>query len=96
MACTIVSELREHGDIDQDRLAAQFADRCEPYRGYGAGAVVILHEIRAGLPWRQAAGTRDRIAHGYYEINLDVVWEIVSNDLPVLRNELNELLTRLG
>lgn len=57
MACTIVAELREHGDIDQDRLAALFADRCEPYRGYGAGAVVILHEIRAGLPWRQAAGS---------------------------------------
>lgn len=32
-------------------------DGCEPYRGYGAGAVVILHEIRAGLRWRQAAGT---------------------------------------
>jgi ADP-ribosylglycohydrolase len=57
MACTIVAELREHGAIDQDRLADLFADRCDPYRGYGAGAVVILHEIRAGLPWRQAAGT---------------------------------------
>lgn len=43
------------GRIDQDRLAAVFADRCEPYRGYGAGAVVILHEIRDGVPWRQAA-----------------------------------------
>jgi ADP-ribosylglycohydrolase len=57
MACTIVAELREYGDIDQNRLAAQFADRCEPYRGYGAGAVVILHEIRVGLAWRQAAAS---------------------------------------
>jgi ADP-ribosylglycohydrolase len=55
MAGSVVSELREHGEIDQDRLAAVFADRCEPYRGYGAGAVVILHEIRDGKPWRQAA-----------------------------------------
>jgi ADP-ribosylglycohydrolase len=57
MACTIVAELRDRGTIDQDRLAVLFAERCEPYRGYGAGAVVILHEIRAGLPWRQAAGS---------------------------------------
>ena len=56
MACSIVAELREHGDIDQDRLAARFADDFEPYRGYGGGAVVVLRQIREGLPWRQAAG----------------------------------------
>ena len=56
MACSIAEQLREHSGIDQDRLAATFADRCEPYRGYGAGAVVILHQIRDGVPWRQAAG----------------------------------------
>jgi ADP-ribosylglycohydrolase len=36
MACSVVAELREHAAIDQDRLAAVFAERCEPYRGYGA------------------------------------------------------------
>jgi ADP-ribosylglycohydrolase len=56
MACSVAVELRERGRIDPDRLALVFAERCEPYRGYGAGAVVILHEIRDGVPWRQAAG----------------------------------------
>ncbi|SDZ07773.1 ADP-ribosylglycohydrolase [Amycolatopsis xylanica] len=56
MACTLVAELRDHGEIDRDRLARGFADRCEPYRGYGPGAVVILHAIRDGVPWREAAG----------------------------------------
>jgi ADP-ribosylglycohydrolase len=56
MACNLVTELRDHGQVDQDRLAHNFADRCEPYRGYGAGAVVILHKIRDGVPWREAAG----------------------------------------
>src|SRR5882724_10549406 len=56
MACNLVAELRERGHVDQDSLAAVFADRCEPYRGYGAGAVVILHQIRDGVPWREAAG----------------------------------------
>ena len=56
MACSVVSELRDRGHIDSDGLAAGFAHRCEPYRGYGGGAVVILHEIRDGRPWREAAG----------------------------------------
>ncbi|MFD0000488.1 ADP-ribosylglycohydrolase family protein [Nocardia sp. NPDC127526] len=56
MACNLVADLRDHHTIDQHRLAATFADRCEPYRGYGAGAVVTLHRIRDGVPWREAAG----------------------------------------
>ncbi|GIJ46242.1 hydrolase [Virgisporangium aliadipatigenens] len=55
MACTVVTELRDHREIGRDRLAALFARRYEPSRGYGAGAAAILHEIRAGVPWRQAA-----------------------------------------
>ncbi|WP_329793758.1 ADP-ribosylglycohydrolase family protein [Lentzea sp. DG1S-22] len=57
MACNLVAELRDHGEVDQDSLAAAFADRCEPYRGYGAGAFTILHKIRRGTPWKQAAGS---------------------------------------
>jgi ADP-ribosylglycohydrolase len=55
MACTVVSELLARGDIDPDRLADAFAERYEPYRGYGGGAVVILRQIRDGADWRQAA-----------------------------------------
>ena len=56
MACSVVWMLHEAGRIDQDRLAFAFADRCEPYRVYGAGAFVILHNIRTGTPWAVAAG----------------------------------------
>lgn len=56
MACSVVTELLEHGTIDHDRLARAFAERYEPYRGYGGGAVVILRGIRDGVPWREAAG----------------------------------------
>jgi ADP-ribosylglycohydrolase len=55
MAWSVYTELRDHGRVDQDRLAKLFAERCEPYRGYGPGAVVILHRIRDGVPWREAA-----------------------------------------
>jgi len=55
MACHLVGELREHGDVDQDSLAARFAADYEPYRGYGGGTVVLLRQLRDGVPWRRAA-----------------------------------------
>ncbi|QIS12031.1 ADP-ribosylglycohydrolase family protein [Nocardia arthritidis] len=55
MACSVYAEIRGRGYIDRDALAAAFADRCEPYRGYGGGTVVVLHEIRDGRPWADAA-----------------------------------------
>ncbi|SDH12880.1 ADP-ribosylglycohydrolase [Lentzea fradiae] len=57
MACNLVAELRDHGEVDSDRLAVTFADRCEPYRGYGAGAFTILRKIRQGMPWKEAASS---------------------------------------
>ncbi|WP_067722632.1 ADP-ribosylglycohydrolase family protein [Nocardia yamanashiensis] len=56
MACSVYTELRTRGHIDRTALAATFADRCEPYRGYSGGTVVVLHRIRDGLPWSEAAG----------------------------------------
>ncbi|MFF5173016.1 ADP-ribosylglycohydrolase family protein [Micromonospora sp. NPDC000089] len=55
MACSVLAELLAHGEIDRDRLALAFAERCEPYRGYGPGAVTILRLIRTGTPWPVAA-----------------------------------------
>jgi len=56
MACSIYAQISTHGRIDRDTLAKEFADRCEPYRGYGGGTVVVLHQIRDGRPWAEAAG----------------------------------------
>jgi ADP-ribosylglycohydrolase len=57
MAAAIVDVLSQRGAIDQDLLAGAFARRWsqEPDRGYGSGAIRILHEITLGTPWREAA-----------------------------------------
>ncbi|MFF3567951.1 ADP-ribosylglycohydrolase family protein [Nocardia jiangxiensis] len=56
MACTIYSEISTRGHIDREVLASVFAERCEPYRGYGGNTVAVLHQIRDGRPWADAAG----------------------------------------
>lgn len=41
------------------------------------------------VPWRSMKGMRNRIAHGYFDINLAVVWETVKTALPQLLEQLN-------
>ncbi|WP_329109220.1 ADP-ribosylglycohydrolase family protein [Micromonospora sp. NBC_01699] len=57
MACGIVAHLAERGAVDRDGLALALATRCEPYRGYGPGAVRILRLIRTGTPWPVASAS---------------------------------------
>ena len=56
MACSIVTVLHRHGRIDQDALAASFAQHHDFDRGYGAGVNRMLRLIRQeGADWRQLA-----------------------------------------
>ena len=45
-------------------------------------------EKHANVPWRNIRGMRNRIAHGYFEINFEVVWETVCSALPELLIQL--------
>jgi ADP-ribosylglycohydrolase len=56
-ACCLLAVLRARpdDDFDRDAFADLLARRYDPYRGYGPGAVVLLREIREGLPWPIAA-----------------------------------------
>ncbi len=40
------------------------------------------------VPWRSMRGMRNRIAHGYFDVNLDVVWDTVQTALPELLRKL--------
>jgi ADP-ribosylglycohydrolase len=53
-ACCLVATLSE-GEFDRDGFAERLGREHDPYRGYGPAAVVMLREIRDGLPWPIAA-----------------------------------------
>ncbi len=48
------------------------------------------------IPWSQMRGMRNRLAHGYFDINLDVVWSTLENALPKLREQLREICQARG
>ena len=61
----------------------------------GEAAKKVPAEFRAShteIPWREIAGTRDKLTHEYFGVNLPVVWKTVKEDLPGLIVHLRNIL----
>ena len=43
------------------------------------------------IPWSQMKGMRNRMAHGYFERDLDVIWETVQTSVPELASNLKQI-----
>ena len=39
---------------------------------------------RPEIPWQQVMGMRNHISHGYFDINAELVWDVIKNDLQPL------------
>ena len=48
----------------------------------------------ADIEWKKIAGLRDILAHEYFGIDLDILWDIVENKLPDLKKEISRLLKK--
>jgi uncharacterized protein with HEPN domain len=44
------------------------------------------------IDWRGIAGFRNRIIHEYFELSLDVMWVIITKELPVLKNQTKQIV----
>ena len=61
----------------------------------GEAVTQLSDEFRAGhpnIPWRAIAAMRHALVHAYFRVDLDEVWSVVQNDLPDLKNRIQELL----
>jgi uncharacterized protein with HEPN domain len=48
------------------------------------------------IPWDVMYGMRNRIVHDYFEVDLQVVWQTIQRDLPVLRQQIDAMLKDLS
>ena len=51
--------------------------------------------LRPEIPWRQVFGLRNRIAHGYFDIDVDIISEVINDDLQPLLEATDFLITHL-
>ncbi len=51
-----------------------------------------LKNAHSDVSWKPIAGMRDKLIHDYFGINLQLVWDVVERDLPVLKLKVTQLL----
>lgn len=54
-----------------------------------------LRELHADVAWRQIIGLRHILVHEYFGIDAEVIWQIVENDIPVLKERIDEILNNV-
>ncbi len=86
---------KERSSLDSDFILAAALERFIEVIGEAASKVSA--ETKANtpeIPWREIIGMRNRLVHGYASVDHDIVWDVVSGDLPEVIDALDNLLSR--
>jgi len=79
-------------DLDANEMLALSLVRLLEIIGEAANAVSPAFRDRfPHIPWRKMAGLRNRLIHGYFDVNLDIVWDTILEDLPPLIKDLKAI-----
>ena len=93
-ACDFVQGMARE-DFQQDKRTQQAVIMNLIIVGEAATKVMDSHadfaQEHPQVPWRSMRGMRNRMAHGYFDIDLDMVWNTVQNALPELLRQLSAL-----
>ena len=85
---------KTRADLDRDEMLMLALVRLLEVIGEAAtGVTDDIRQRTSQIPWREISGTRHRLVHGYFDVDLDIVWEIVTHDLPSLIAELERFFS---
>jgi len=86
-------EGRQRDSLDADRmLSLSLVQLLEIIGEAARGVSSSFREAHPEVPWRKMVGMRDRLIHGYFDVNLDIVWGTVTEDLPRLIAALEKII----
>jgi len=90
-ACRFVEGMDKNNFLEDTRTQRAVI-MCLVILGEAATKIINHHaefvDAHPGMPWHSMRGMRNRVAHGYFDINLDVVWDTVQTALPALLKQL--------
>jgi len=87
---------KSRSDLDDIRvLALALVKLLEIIGEAASGISKVTKDEHPELPWKQMIGMRNRLIHGYFDIDLDIVWQTVDMDLPPLKIKLESILRQV-
>ncbi|MCI0399989.1 MAG: DUF86 domain-containing protein [Gammaproteobacteria bacterium] len=91
------AEDRSRADLDTDLMPVFALVKALEIIGEAANQVSdpTRNEVPE-LPWADVIGMRHRLIHAYFDINLDILWQTVQQDLPPLITALDDALSVKG
>ncbi len=85
---------RGRPDLDSDAMLAFALIRAVEIIGEAAARLPgPVRDAHPEIPWAQIMGMRNRLVHGYYDVDLDVLWATVSTNLTPLIAALDAMLS---
>ncbi len=96
-----LDRITEYTKVGRDGFAASLAFQDAVIRNLeivGEAVKQLSDQTRAGapeVPWGAFAGLRDRLIHGYFAVDLEIVWDTIQEDLPVLHRAVARLLNTI-
>ena len=89
----VFASQRVRSDLDNDRMLTLALVRSVEVIGEAASRISVGFRRRyPDLPWRDIVSMRNRLIHTYFNVNLDIVWSTVVEDLPPLVAQLEQIL----
>ena len=80
-------------DLEEDEVLALALVKLVEIVGEAASRVSPEYQMKCPqIPWSVIIAMRNRLVHAYFEINLKILWQTIQEDLPVLIQQLNQLL----
>jgi len=88
---------RSRADFDDDEVLALATIHAIEVLGEAASTLSPdLRRRHPDIAWDLISGTRNRLIHGYIDIDLDIIWTIVKHDLPPLIKKLERIVSKEG
>ncbi len=85
---------KQRQDLDEERMLNLSLVRLLEIVGEAASHVPDAERTaHPEIPWSQIVGLRNRLIHGYDEVDFDVLWQVVSQDLPPLIESLRQAVS---
>jgi uncharacterized protein with HEPN domain len=85
---------KTRNDLDADRMLNLALVRLLEIIGEAAGRIPTEdRESLSQIPWRGIIGMRNRLIHGYDQVDFDILWNIITRDIPPLITALEMALS---